>query len=36
MTGQEHPRRPGWVTWAVVLMYIGGITQIALGIVALF
>jgi heme A synthase len=36
MTGHEQPRRPGWVTWAVVLMYIGGITQIALGIVTIF
>lgn len=36
MTAQEHPRRPGLVTWAVVLMYIGGITQIGLGIVTVF
>jgi heme A synthase len=32
----EHPPRPGWVTLAVVLMYIGGILQIGLGILALF
>ncbi|WP_240694933.1 hypothetical protein [Cryobacterium sp. SO1] len=36
MTAQEHPRRPGLVTGAVVLMYIGGITQIGLGIVTVF
>ena len=35
MTVDEHPR-PGWVTWAVVLMYIGGIIQIALGILTVF
>ena len=34
---QRAPRaRPGFVTFAVVLVYLGGIAQIALGILAIF
>lgn len=35
MTG-ERPRRPGVVTFSVVLMYIGGIAQIVLGVLTIF
>jgi len=35
MTG-ERPKRPGAVTFSVVLMYIGGIAQILLGILTIF
>jgi hypothetical protein len=36
MTQSASTARPGFVTFAVVLMYIGGIAQIALGILAIF
>ncbi len=35
-TSSARRKRPGLVTVAVVLMYIGGIAQIALGILAIF
>lgn len=36
MTTGESIRRPGLVTFSVVLMYIGGIAQIILGILTIF
>ena len=36
MTTGESPKRPGVVTFSVVLMYIGGIAQIILGILTIF
>ena len=36
MTKGESPKRPGAVTFSVVLMYIGGIAQILLGILTIF
>ncbi|MFJ5958014.1 hypothetical protein ACIQC5_18915 [Paenarthrobacter sp. NPDC092416] len=36
MTTGESPKRPGAVTFSVVLMYIGGIAQIILGILTIF
>jgi len=36
MTQSASPVRPGLVTLAVVVMYLGGIAQIALGILTLF
>ncbi|MFK0039814.1 hypothetical protein ACIQTW_08215 [Paenarthrobacter sp. NPDC090517] len=36
MTMGESPKRPGAVTFSVVLMYIGGIVQIILGILTIF
>ncbi len=35
-TGGESLKRPGVVTFSVVLMYIGGIAQIILGILTIF
>jgi hypothetical protein len=36
VTGSEPRVRPGWVTTAVVLLYIGAILQITVGILAIF
>jgi len=36
MTTGESPKRPGVVTFSVVLMYIGGIAQIVLGVLTIF
>ncbi|MCT9870832.1 hypothetical protein [Paenarthrobacter aurescens] len=36
MTTGDRPKRPGAVTFSVVLMYIGGIAQILLGILTIF
>ncbi|MCS5736252.1 hypothetical protein [Herbiconiux daphne] len=36
MSQVEPRRRPGLVTFAVVLMYIGGVAQVALGILTIF
>ena len=36
MTTGERPKRPGAVTFSVVLMYIGGIAQILLGVLTIF
>ncbi|MEV7663329.1 hypothetical protein [Paenarthrobacter sp. NPDC089316] len=36
MTTGERPKRPGAVTFSVVLMYIGGIAQMVLGVLTIF